>query len=121
MCAAKCVERFIEFVSEQAYVEMALQGTGFIRSAQKALAIAVTRPVLFAMSGSPLLSCSRKAIAKSQASLYIIPVMVQHWCFTPSDADIHLLGLLKVHGIQIVWASSSLDLPHLAVVLFGFR
>mmetsp|Transcript_27619 Transcript_27619/g.60759 ORF Transcript_27619/g.60759 Transcript_27619/m.60759 type:complete len:614 (+) Transcript_27619:44-1885(+) len=52
MCAAKCVERFIEFVSEQAYVEMALQGTGFIRSAQKALAIAVTRPVLFAMSGS---------------------------------------------------------------------
>jgi len=52
LCAAKCVERFVEFVSEHAYVEMALKGTGFVRSAQEALAMAVKKPGLFAVSGS---------------------------------------------------------------------
>lgn len=46
-CLARCFERFIEFVSEHAYVEVAFKGQGFCHSAKAAMALAVTRPALF--------------------------------------------------------------------------
>jgi hypothetical protein len=51
LCLAECFERFIEFVSENAYVEIALVGSGFCEAARRSLAISVMRPGLFAMVG----------------------------------------------------------------------
>lgn len=48
-CLADCFARFIEMVSEHAYVEVALQGHDFCTSAKKALAMVATKPHLFAL------------------------------------------------------------------------
>jgi len=50
-CLVSCFERLIEFISEHAYVEVALQGGGFCGSAHQAFVMAVERPLLFALSG----------------------------------------------------------------------
>mmetsp|Transcript_65360 Transcript_65360/g.210683 ORF Transcript_65360/g.210683 Transcript_65360/m.210683 type:complete len:637 (+) Transcript_65360:76-1986(+) len=50
-CLADCFARFVEFVSEHAYVEIALKETGFWTSAQKATAMAVSQPALFLLVG----------------------------------------------------------------------
>jgi hypothetical protein len=50
-CLAECFERFIEFVSEHAYVEMALRGHNFCTSAKEAMALAARKPGLFALTG----------------------------------------------------------------------
>eukprot|EP00812_Abedinium_dasypus_P007008 NODE_188_length_1843_cov_708.989933.p1 GENE.NODE_188_length_1843_cov_708.989933~~NODE_188_length_1843_cov_708.989933.p1 ORF type:complete len:539 (+),score=172.80 NODE_188_length_1843_cov_708.989933:3-1619(+) len=48
-CVAKFVEKFIEFVSENAYVEVAIRNMGFCEAARKALALAVENPLLFGL------------------------------------------------------------------------
>eukprot|EP00928_Gymnodinium_smaydae_P062289 TRINITY_DN46198_c0_g1_i1.p1 TRINITY_DN46198_c0_g1~~TRINITY_DN46198_c0_g1_i1.p1 ORF type:complete len:630 (-),score=48.79 TRINITY_DN46198_c0_g1_i1:86-1975(-) len=48
-CVADCVARFIEFVSVNAYVEVALRGTNFMAAAQRSCAMTVSRPALFAL------------------------------------------------------------------------
>eukprot|EP00812_Abedinium_dasypus_P000644 NODE_1075_length_1250_cov_234.401674.p3 GENE.NODE_1075_length_1250_cov_234.401674~~NODE_1075_length_1250_cov_234.401674.p3 ORF type:complete len:214 (+),score=84.48 NODE_1075_length_1250_cov_234.401674:3-644(+) len=48
-CIAQCVERFLEFVSEHAYVEVALRNMSFCDAAHSALALAVRRPLLFGL------------------------------------------------------------------------
>jgi len=50
-CIAKCIEDFVQFVSEHAYVEMALQGRDFCYSAKESMAMAVKKPLLFALVG----------------------------------------------------------------------
>jgi len=50
-CLADCFTRFIEFVSEHAYVEMALTGAGFCQAAKRGTALAVMHPALFALVG----------------------------------------------------------------------
>lgn len=50
-CLADCLEKFVNFMSEHAYVELALQGTPFCSSAQKAASIILTRPGLFVLVG----------------------------------------------------------------------
>jgi len=50
-CIADCVTRFIEFVSEHAYVEVAITGTSFMKSAQKAATLTLHHPALFALVG----------------------------------------------------------------------
>jgi len=50
-CLAECFERFVQFVSEHAYVEMALKGHSFCTSAKEAMALAARRPGLFALVG----------------------------------------------------------------------
>jgi len=50
-CLAECFERFIQFVSEHAYVEMALRGHNFCTSAKEAMSMAARRPGLFALVG----------------------------------------------------------------------
>eukprot|EP00811_Abedinium_folium_P028208 NODE_4347_length_1903_cov_6.341779.p3 GENE.NODE_4347_length_1903_cov_6.341779~~NODE_4347_length_1903_cov_6.341779.p3 ORF type:complete len:268 (+),score=71.91 NODE_4347_length_1903_cov_6.341779:861-1664(+) len=46
-CLAGCAERFLDFVSENAYVEVALRDMSFCDAARSALAMAMSRPVLF--------------------------------------------------------------------------
>uniref|UniRef100_A0A7S4WH54 Choline transporter-like protein n=1 Tax=Alexandrium monilatum TaxID=311494 RepID=A0A7S4WH54_9DINO len=50
-CLADCFTRFIEFVSEHAYVEMALTGEGFCHSAKRGASLAALRPALFLLVG----------------------------------------------------------------------
>jgi len=48
-CIVTCIERFIIFISSQAYIQMALTGFGFCRSAASSFAIAVRHPVRMAV------------------------------------------------------------------------
>merc|ERR1719199_102732 len=48
-CLAACIERFIQFVSEHAYVEVALQGRNFCHSAKTALKMSIDEPALFGL------------------------------------------------------------------------
>ncbi|CAK0893951.1 unnamed protein product, partial [Prorocentrum cordatum] len=50
-CIADCFARFIEFVSEHAYAEVALRGEGFCSSAKASAAAACLKPALFALVG----------------------------------------------------------------------
>jgi hypothetical protein len=50
-CLAGCMERCIEFVTEHAYVEVAIQSKGFCASARKAMALTLEKPALFALEG----------------------------------------------------------------------
>lgn len=50
-CLAGCMERCIEFVTEHAYVEVAIQSKGFCASARKAMALTIEKPALFALVG----------------------------------------------------------------------
>lgn len=50
-CIADCMERFIHFVSENAYVEMALTGRPFCGSAKEAMAMSIRRPGPFTLVG----------------------------------------------------------------------
>lgn len=59
-CLADCFTRWIEFVSEHAYVEIALTGQGFCPAARKAASLSVLRPGLFLLVGR--VACSVKLI-----------------------------------------------------------
>lgn len=50
-CIAQCIVRFIEFVSEHAYVEIALTGRGFCGAAQRSLKMSIEHPGIFGIVG----------------------------------------------------------------------
>eukprot|EP00918_Siedleckia_nematoides_P089483 GHVU01196693.1.p1 GENE.GHVU01196693.1~~GHVU01196693.1.p1 ORF type:complete len:285 (-),score=42.31 GHVU01196693.1:379-1233(-) len=49
-CCVECFERCLEFISSQAYVQTAIKGTNFCRSAIAAAGLIVRSPVKFALS-----------------------------------------------------------------------
>jgi len=51
-CLADCFTRFVEFVSEHAYVEVALRGLGFCAAARKSLSMAALSPGMFGLVGN---------------------------------------------------------------------
>jgi len=80
-CIAQCIVRFIEFVSEHAYVEIALTGCGFCGAATRTLKMSIEHPALFAMVGRVamairLLGMGVTALATTSLvglSLYVFP------------------------------------------------
>jgi hypothetical protein len=50
-CIAQCIVRFVEFVSEHAYVEIALTGCGFCGAAQRSLKMSIEHPAMFGLVG----------------------------------------------------------------------
>jgi hypothetical protein len=51
-CIAQCIVRFVEFVSEHAYVEIALTGCGFCGAAQRSLKMSIEHPAMFGLVGN---------------------------------------------------------------------
>lgn len=85
VCLAECMERFIVFVSEHAYVEMAIQGQGFCKSAQEAMVLTVRNPVLFAVVGR--VACLVKVLGVALITMvgaYVVHLTLQ-W-FPPKPA-----------------------------------
>lgn len=48
-CLAKCITDYIEWISEHAFVEVALRGQGFCVSTMRALSMSCARPALFGL------------------------------------------------------------------------
>lgn len=48
-CIVSCITRFVEAISEHAYVEIALTGHGFCESARRAMTMTIEHPGLFAL------------------------------------------------------------------------
>jgi hypothetical protein len=79
-CIAKCIEDFVEFVSEHAYVEMALQGHGFCHSAKESMVMAVRKPGLFTIVGR--VACMVKVLGVTLITIlgaYSVRLALQWW------------------------------------------
>mmetsp|Transcript_57676 Transcript_57676/g.100981 ORF Transcript_57676/g.100981 Transcript_57676/m.100981 type:complete len:635 (-) Transcript_57676:103-2007(-) len=79
-CLAICFERFVEFVSEHAYVEVALNGEGFCQSAKASMALAVTRPGLFILVGR--VACLIRLLGMAVitiSSTYVVGLSLLWW------------------------------------------
>jgi hypothetical protein len=83
-CLADCLERFIKFVSEHAYVEVALNGERFCVSAKKAMAMAVLKPALFTLVGRVARAVQLVGIlVVTSISTYSCVVIL--WLWSPVD------------------------------------
>lgn len=93
-CIAQCIVRFIEFVSEHAYVEIALTGCGFCGGATRALKMSIEHPALFAMVG-------RVAIAVRLLGM-LVTAMATTWIVALSLYIFPPSGLLTPNGPLIL-------------------
>lgn len=82
-CLAECFTRFVEFVSEHAYVEVALRGYGFCHAARKSLSMAALHPGMFAMVGNVACAVRVLGVASVVAGTLYIGIVVLVW-FPPA-------------------------------------
>mmetsp|Transcript_34218 Transcript_34218/g.72880 ORF Transcript_34218/g.72880 Transcript_34218/m.72880 type:complete len:668 (-) Transcript_34218:428-2431(-) len=82
-CLAACMERFVEFVSEHAYVEIALRGFGFCAAARKSLSMTALHPGLFAMVGNVAFTVRAIGVCCVMAGTMYAAMLALVW-FPPS-------------------------------------